>query len=291
MELAQIRMFKTVFETGSIARAAQVLHCVPSNITARLKSLESELGVELFYRAGRGLQISPAGEIFLTYAAQILALSEEAKRAVDPGAPPSGPLRIGAIESSASGRLPRLLARFHRRYPAVALELTTGPWAQLLEDTLLHKLDGVIVAVDVERPLLKRKLMYREDLVLIASPSLGPLREAADLRGKSIFMWPSGCPYRATLERWLLGQGEALPIISIASYGSIVGCVSAGAGVALVPRGIFEQYGPGAGWASYEFPELTAIDNLFYWHEHSRHHPAREAFVAMLQEEFATASL
>lgn len=57
MELAQIRMFKTVVETGSIARAAQVLHCVPSNITARLKSLESELGVELFYRAGRGCRL------------------------------------------------------------------------------------------------------------------------------------------------------------------------------------------------------------------------------------------
>lgn len=174
------------------------------------------------------MQISPAGEIFLTYAAQILALSEEAKRAVDPEAPPSGPLRIGAIESSASGRLPRLLARFHRRYPAVALELTTGPWAQLLEDTLLHKLDGVIVAVDVERPLLKRKLMYREDLVLIASPSLGPLREAADLRGKSIFMWPSGCPYRATLERWLLGQGKpcrssALPVTAALSAVSVRG--------------------------------------------------------------------
>ena len=290
MELAQIRMFKTIVDTGSIARASEVLHCVPSNITARIRALETELGVDLFYRAGRGLRISPAGEIFLSYASQILALAHEAKRAVDPQALPSGPLRIGAIESSASGRLPRLLARFHARYPDVALELTTGSWAQLLDDTLNHTLDGAIVAMDVERPLLKRKLMYREELVLIASPSLGPLHGAADLRGKTIFMWPSGCPYRATLERWLQGQGESLPIISIASYGSIVGCVSAGAGVALVPRGIFEQYGHGAGWASYEFPELTAIDNLFYWHEHSRHHPARDAFVAILQEEFAVAA-
>jgi DNA-binding transcriptional LysR family regulator len=286
MELAQIRMFKTVFDTGSIARAAQVLHCVPSNITARIKSLEAELGVALFYRYGRGLRISPAGEVFLTYAAKILALTDEAKRAVDPSAEPSGPLRIGAIESSATGRLPRLLAKFHGRFPSVSLELSTGTWSQLLDDTLSHKLDGVIVAVDVERPLLKRTFMYREDLVLIASPSLGPLRDALDLQGKAIFMWPPGCPYRAALEQWLLRQGQALPIVSIASYGTIAGCVSAGAGVSLVPRGIFEQYGRGAGWVGYEFAELTAIDNLFYWHEHSRHHPARDAFVAMLQAEF-----
>lgn len=65
MELSQLRMFKTVCDTGSIARAAEVLHCVPSNITARLKSLERELGTPLFFREGRGLRVSPAGEVFL----------------------------------------------------------------------------------------------------------------------------------------------------------------------------------------------------------------------------------
>ncbi|MGH8419088.1 MAG: LysR family transcriptional regulator [Pseudomonas sp.] len=286
MEFAQIRMFKTVVDTGSIARAAEVLHCVPSNITARIKALEAELSVDLFFRHGRGLKISPAGEIFLTYAGRMLSLAEESRRAVRPDATPSGPLRIGAIESSATSRLPRLLARFHARYPDVSLELTTGTGPQLLDATLNHKLDGAIVAIDVKRPKLKRTSMYREDLVLIAAESLGPIRSAADLQGKSIFMWPEGCPYRAALERWLLNHGQTQPIISIASYGTIVGCVSAGAGVALVPKGVFEQYHKGSGWVGYEFPELTSIDNLFYWHENAEYHPAREAFVEMLQAEF-----
>jgi DNA-binding transcriptional LysR family regulator len=108
--------------------------------------------------------------------------------------------------------------------------------------------DGVIVAVDVERSLLKRTFMYREDLVLIASPSLGPLRDAMDLQGKAIFMWPPGCPYRAALEQWLLHQGQTLPIVSIASYGTIAGCVSAGAGVSLVPRGILNLNGRATGY-------------------------------------------
>lgn len=71
MELSQLRMLKTVCDTGSIARAAEVLHCVPSNITARLKSLERELGTPLFFREGRGLRVSPAGEVFLEYATKI----------------------------------------------------------------------------------------------------------------------------------------------------------------------------------------------------------------------------
>nr|BFE96133.1 hypothetical protein GCM10020185_66690 [Pseudomonas brassicacearum subsp. brassicacearum] len=156
-----------------------------------------------------------------------------------------------------------MLAKYHAQYPQVSLELSTGTWAQLLDDIQHHRLDGVIVAVDIERPGLKRAVMYREDLVLIASESHGPLRSAADLQGKAIFMWPTGCPYRLALEQWLLRHDQVQPIISIASYGAIVGCVSAGAGVSLVPRGIYEQYRQGAGWTGYEFPELTGIDNLF----------------------------
>lgn len=286
MELSQLRMLKAVCDTGSVARAAETLHCVPSNITARLKSLERELGTSLFFREGRGLRISPAGQIFLEYATRILSLAEEARRAIAPSNTPSGPLRIGAIESSATGRLPQLLARYHAQFPQVSLELSTGTWAQLLDDISHHRLDGAIVAVDVERPGLKRAVMYREDLVLIAADSLGPLRSAADLQGLAIFMWPVGCPYRLALEQWLLRQGQAQPITSIASYGAIVGCVSAGAGVSLVPRGIYERYRQGAGWTGYEFPELAGVDNLFYWNENAGRHPAREAFLAMLEREF-----
>ncbi len=126
MELSQLRMFKTVHDLGSIARAAELLHCVPSNITARLKSLERELDTPLFFRDGRGLRITPAGVVFLDYVTKILGLAEEAKRAVAPTNTPSGPLRIGAIESSATGRLPRLLAKYHALYPQVSLELSTG---------------------------------------------------------------------------------------------------------------------------------------------------------------------
>ena len=106
MNFADLQIFKTVVEEGGIVKAAQKLHRVPSNITTRIKQLESELGTPLFIRAGRGLAISAAGEIFLDYCERILALVDESKRAVDASAIPRGTLRIGAVESSASGRLP-----------------------------------------------------------------------------------------------------------------------------------------------------------------------------------------
>lgn len=287
MELGQLRMFKAVADCGSVVRAAEMCCCVPSNVTARLKALEGELGTPLFQREGRGLSITPAGEIFLTHAERILALVVEAKRAIDPASAPSGKLRIGAIESSATGRLPRLLAKYHARFPQVDLQLNTGTWPSLLEDTLRHRLDGAVIAVPVKPSGLDKALIYTEDLVLIASTSIGPLRKPVDIKGKTIFMWPDGCPYRAVLERWLHAHQLDLPIVSYASYGAIVGCVSAGAGISLVPKGIFLQYSQATNLAGYDFSDLNAVDNFFVWHREITHHPARDAFIAMLREGLA----
>ena len=53
MDIAQLKMFQTVVECGTMAKASMQLHCVPSNITTRIKQLEEELGAPLFYREGK----------------------------------------------------------------------------------------------------------------------------------------------------------------------------------------------------------------------------------------------
>lgn len=78
MDLTQLRMFCCVAETGSVARAAEQMHRVPSNLTTRLRQLELELGADLFIREKQRLRLSPMGHNFLCYANRILALSEEA---------------------------------------------------------------------------------------------------------------------------------------------------------------------------------------------------------------------
>ena len=88
MDLVQLRMFCSVAETGSLARAAEMLHRVPSNLTPRLRQLEEEIGVDLFIREKQRIRLSPMGHNFLNYAQRILALSDEAlnmARAGEPG--------------------------------------------------------------------------------------------------------------------------------------------------------------------------------------------------------------
>ena len=65
MEFSQLRIFQAVAEEGSITRAAERLHRVPSNLSTRLKQLEEQLGVELFVRERQRLQLSPAGKVLL----------------------------------------------------------------------------------------------------------------------------------------------------------------------------------------------------------------------------------
>lgn len=287
MELAQLKMVKAVAQTGSVAQAALQLHCVPSNITTRIKQLESELGTPLFIRAGRGLAISAAGEVFLDYCERILALVEESKRAVDSNAIPRGKLRIGAVESSASGRLPPLLAEYHRRYPQVELELVTGAWAQLLDDLQHHRIDAALVAAGGKRPKLEQSVVYSERLVLITSASSAPIEDARDLAGRTLLVWPPGCPYRAALENWLNPHDIKPAIASYASWGTIIGCVSAGIGVALAPEGILARYEQANQLTSYRFDELAAVDNLLFWHKDTQRHLARDAFAGLLRETFS----
>ncbi|ULT68917.1 LysR substrate-binding domain-containing protein [Pseudomonas sp. BC42] len=284
MELSQLKMVNAVARTGSIARAAEQLHCVPSNITNRLKQLESELGTPLFTRVGRGLKISAAGEIFLGYSERILALVDEAKRAVDDQAEPSGLLRLGAIESCAGGRLPPLLAQYHRRYPKVSVELVTGTWSQLFTELQHQRIDGALVAIDTLPPRLKQTVLYHEPLVLISSAGSAPIHSASDLQGQNLFMWPQGCPYRRALENWLARHGLNLPITGYASWGTIIGCVSVGAGVSLIPEGVLERYAQSATLNIQRFSDLLPVDNRFVWHQDVQRHNARDAFARLLQE-------
>src|SRR3954464_10131107 len=81
MELSDLRIFQAVVRAGGVTRAAVQLHRVQSNITTRVKQLEEKLGVELFLREGKKLQLTPAGMVLLDYADRLLSMAQEAREA------------------------------------------------------------------------------------------------------------------------------------------------------------------------------------------------------------------
>jgi len=238
MELSDLVIFRAVVEAGGITKAGARLHRVQSNVTARMKKLEDDLGAELFAREGRGLKLAAAGRALLPYAERLLELAEEAREAVR-GDGAKGTLRLGAMESTAAVRLPVPLAEFHRRHPEITLDLKTGATQPLIGQVLNGDLDAALVAEPAEDPRLETLPVFVEDLV-VAMPT-----GSTSLVGKSLTLlaFQQGCSYRRTLEAWVAVQG-AIPdrVVEMSSYHAMLGCVAAGMGIALVPASLIALY-------------------------------------------------
>lgn len=241
MDLVQLEIFKAVAEHGSISAAAQHIHRVPSNLTTRIKQLEADLGVELFIREKLRLRLSPAGWTFLEYARRILALVEEARLTVA-GDEPQGAFSLGSLESTAAVRIPALLAAYNQQYAKVELDLSTGPSGTMIEGVLAGRLAAAFVDGPVLHPSLEGVPVFEEEMVIIAPLNHAPIQRGQDVNGESIYAFRANCSYRHHFERWFTVDA-AVPgkIFELESYHGMLACVSAGAGLALMPRSMLES--------------------------------------------------
>lgn len=241
LDLVQLEIFTAVAEHGSISAAAQHIHRVPSNLTTRIKQLEADLGVELFIREKLRLRLSPAGWTFLEYAKRILALVEEARLTVA-GEEPQGAFSLGSLESTAAVRIPALLAAYNQQYAKVELDLSTGPSGTMIEGVLSGRLAAAFVDGPVLHPSLEGVPVFEEEMVIIAPLNHAPIHRGQDVNGQSIYAFRANCSYRHHFERWFT-QDAAVPgkIFELESYHGMLACVSAGAGLALMPRSMLES--------------------------------------------------
>src|SRR5262245_11599276 len=236
MELSDLHIFRSVVQAGGITRAAEKLHRVQSNVTTRVRQLEQELGVELFTRDGKRLHLSPAGKVLLDYADRLLDLAGEARDAVH-DAKPRGLFRLGAMESTASMRLPGALHDYLRLYPDVKLELHTDNTPHLAASVLNGELDAAVVAEPVADAPFEKVPLFEEEIVIIASAGHKPIKSPRDTDPLAVLAFEPGCAYRHRLEEWFKRNDE-MPerIIEMSSYHTILACAVAGMGIAVVPR-------------------------------------------------------
>ena len=240
MDVADLRVFKSVVDEGGVIRAASKLHRVPSSVTTRIKQLEASMGVKLFHRDKQRLHLSPAGELLLDYAERLIQLSEEARDVVS-GTAPRGTFRLGALESTTASRLPPILAGFHSRHPDVRLELVTGTNDQLLGQLGERKLDAAFIAESPGGRAFEYLAAFSERLTLISSADHAPIKRPRDIEGLSLIAFPEGCAYRRVLQRWLgVDSLVSFRVLELSSYHAIMACVTAGAGIALMPESVLE---------------------------------------------------
>jgi LysR family transcriptional regulator, nitrogen assimilation regulatory protein len=127
VELKQLRALVTVAESGSVTRAAQLLHVVQPSISRQITSLERELGVRLFDRSSEGMRPTPDGAILVTRARRILIELERARAEIRPERPEVAGIVtvgiLGSVERLLAGDLVTAVAAQH---PGIELRLATA---------------------------------------------------------------------------------------------------------------------------------------------------------------------
>jgi DNA-binding transcriptional LysR family regulator len=165
--IRQLQYFVAVAEQGTVSRAAQHLSISQSSVTEAIKELESDLGVELFERHPRGLNITHKGHQFLRHATKILADVSDARRTFfsDREAPTTGRLQLGVTSLVAGYVLSDLLARYRRAHPAVEISAIEDDGDYLEHLLVGGKLD---IAVMVTSNLRDRMALQSEILEISA---------------------------------------------------------------------------------------------------------------------------
>ncbi|GGY52940.1 LysR family transcriptional regulator [Parvularcula lutaonensis] len=169
MDIELARTFLVVAETRNFVRAGEQLFVTQSTVSARIKSLEEQLGRTLFVRNKAGVTLTSAGELFKKHAATLVHVWEHAKSEVSIPEGHSDVIAIGARFGIWDPILLEWLGRMRREYPAIAVQSEIG-----MSDTLTRRmaegtLDISVMYSPTSLPALKAEPLFQEELVLVST--------------------------------------------------------------------------------------------------------------------------
>lgn len=277
MEIGSLRIFHAVAETGRVSSAAQQLNCVQSNVTARLKNLENELGTLLFHRMPKGMALTPAGKTLYSYSQRILTLLNESIIAVKNDGNHHGPLSLGAFESSTSYWLPSVMANFHSVYPHVELSLKIGTEEDLLNGLLQYSLDGIFITRETYNREIEQVVAFQDELVLVTPRDV---TDPLQMKDPTQLVFSKPCAFRDRLDLWLKNHKRpAARSIELGSVNGIIGCVAAGMGLSMILRSSAERACRAGEIRIHDIPkELATLPIYFLYRKDSAENKRLQAF-------------
>jgi len=174
MNLRDLKYVVAVAETQHFGKAAARCFVSQPTLSGQIKKLEQELGVTIFERTNRSVEITPVGQDILEHARLILeqavVISQLAQAHQDPLA---GPLRIGVIPTLSPYLMPLILVPLKKQYPQMKLVLSEELTENLLKRLRSHEIDAALLATEVDDPDLQVLSLFDEPFWL-AYPSKHP---------------------------------------------------------------------------------------------------------------------
>ena len=247
INLDQLRIFQAVAQCRSFTRAAEIVHLTQPGISKHIKQMEQYFGVPLFDRSGKKVALTEPGTILFEATQEIMATIEAAERRIDDlKGLRGGRLRLGSSFPIGVYILPRVLAEFRRRYPAVEVALQISLSETVETKLLANELDLGLVSHDAGDPRLVARAFMSDELVVIVPPGhrwvkkrhVAP-RELAD---ETFIVAAQGAGTRAVVEERLRALGIVLT--NVMEFGNLEGAkhaVEAGLGISVQARSVVQR--------------------------------------------------
>ncbi|WNO60643.1 LysR family transcriptional regulator [Rheinheimera sp. MMS21-TC3] len=243
MDIRQLRYFVAVAEEQNFTRAAKRLFIAQPPLSRQIQLLEDELGVILFDRTSRPLQLTEAGKFLFSHAKKMLAKTAEIKTMTQRVGKIERSLSIGFVATTLYGLLPRIIRQFREQHQSVEITLHEMTSSQQIEALKSGKIDVGFGRLRVEDPSIRR-ILLREESLMVALPSAHYLIKNAqnltlkDLIEQPLLVFPKQPrPSFADQVLALFHDRGLSPnkVIEVRELQIAIGLVAAGEGMTIVP--------------------------------------------------------
>ena len=244
----ELKIFEAVAKHGGFNRASKHLRLSQPAVSVNIQKLEAELGIKLFERLGRSIQLTDAGRIVHEYVQRMNGLSTEMQQAIErTRGVEVGPLRCGAATTVGIYLLPKILVQFKKRFPNVETQLSLDHSRNVEEKVLANELDLGFVNDSFEpSPRLETRNSFKDELVMItlrrhpfAANGKVSARKAGEL---PLIMGPKNSHTRKIIEQHLDRAGIAYRcVMEVDNTEVIKAAVSEGLGVSILSLARIQQ--------------------------------------------------
>ena len=247
MDLRALSIFMEVSELKSFTRAGENLGYSQPTVSFQIKQLEQELGVQLFDRIGHTVALTDAGRAALSYAQQMVQISQEMALGTKQRQEPTGVISLGTADSLCTPLVVREFARFREKYPKVQLHIITAGTDELLRLVDRNEVD-LICTMDMH--------VYDTNYVIANEEKIGvhfvasakhPLARRQNLQVEELLAEPfmlteKGMSYRRLLDEKLAQKNlEIQPILEMGGADEICQLVAEDQGLSFLPDYVTEE--------------------------------------------------
>ena len=295
MDVAGLKVFLAVAEERGFSKAAVRLFRTQSAVSQAVRRLEEELKADLFDRTTHEVRLTEAGKTLVAYAERVLALTDEAERAVrDLLDVKGGRVVIGANEAGLEVLLP-LIGRFREKSPGVEFEVKRSPSRLLAAEVLATTMDFGVVAFAPPEEGLRSVVLASDELVVLSYPKHPFAKKERvtleEFGQATVIAHSDPSPARERVLRTYARRGVGLNIkVSLPSLDGVKRAVEREMGVALLPRRTALSELESGRLAASTLPELRRPRDLrLVYRAAGNFGPAAHAFLEMVKETRAAA--